>query len=77
MRSLFFALALMAVPLAEVAAKESKECTAEQHKADVARMTAATKDGILRADPDSGSDDITLRGCLETLGYGVDGRVQM
>jgi hypothetical protein len=60
MRSLFFALALMAVPVAEVAAKESKECTAEQHKADVARMTAATKDGILRADPDSGSDGITL-----------------
>jgi hypothetical protein len=57
MRSLFFALALMAIPVTEVAAKE---CTAEQHDADRARMTEATEAGNLRADPDSGSDGITL-----------------
>jgi hypothetical protein len=57
MRSLFFALAFVAVPLAEVAAKE---CTAEQYDADRTRMTAATDAGILRPDPDSGRDGITL-----------------
>jgi hypothetical protein len=57
MRGLFFALAFAAMPVAEVAAKE---CTAEQHDADRTRMTAATKAGILRPDPDSGGDGITL-----------------
>jgi hypothetical protein len=49
MRSLFFALAFVTVPLAELAAKE---CTAEQHKANRARMTAVANAAILRADPE-------------------------
>jgi hypothetical protein len=57
MRSLFFALAFVAVPVVEVFAKE---CTAEKHDADRTRMIAATEAGILRVDPDSGRDGITL-----------------
>ena len=57
MRSLFFALAFAALPTATTLAKE---CTVEQHEADRARMAAATKDGMLKADPESGLDGISL-----------------
>src|SRR5262245_10593486 len=57
MRSLFLALVFAVLP---VAATVAKECTPEQHKADQKRMVAATKDGILKADPESARDGITL-----------------
>jgi hypothetical protein len=57
MRSLFFALAFVAVPVAAVA---TKECTDQQYHADRTRMIEATEAGILRADPESGRDGITL-----------------
>jgi hypothetical protein len=57
MRSLFFALVLAALP---AAATLAKECTVEQHEADRARMAAASKEGTLKPDPESGLDGITL-----------------
>jgi hypothetical protein len=38
----------------------TKKCTVEQHKADRARMVTATKEGILKADPESGRHGIAL-----------------
>ena len=43
-----------------IAVATAKECTVEQNKADRARISAATKAGHLRADPESGRDGITL-----------------
>jgi hypothetical protein len=57
MRSLLLALIFAALP---TAAPVAKECTPQQHESDRARMVAATKDGNLKADPESGRDGITL-----------------
>jgi hypothetical protein len=57
MKSLLFAFVFAALPTAVTVAKE---CTVEQHEADRARMAAASKQGILKPDPESGLDGITL-----------------
>jgi len=41
-------------------ASAAKKCTVEQQEADRARMVTATKEGILRADPESGRHGIAL-----------------
>ena len=41
-------------------ASAAKKCTVEQYEADRARMVTATKDGILKADPESGRHGIAL-----------------
>jgi len=67
MRSLFLALVFAALPSAATVAKE---CTVEQHEADRARMVAATKDGILKADPESGRDGIALSVFVSDAAWG-------
>jgi hypothetical protein len=57
MRRLLLTLILVAL---SANASAAKTCTAEQHEADRARMVAASKDGILKADPDSGRQGIAL-----------------
>jgi hypothetical protein len=57
MRSLLLALAIAAFA---TDASVAKECTPQQQELDRARMVAATKDGNLKADPESGRDGITL-----------------
>ena len=41
-------------------ASAAKNCTVEQYEADRARMVTATKDGLLRADPESGRHGVAL-----------------
>jgi hypothetical protein len=41
-------------------ASAAKKCTVAQHEADRARMVTATKEGILKADPESGRHGIAL-----------------
>ena len=41
-------------------ASAAKKCTVEQYEADRARMVAATKNGLLKADPESGRHGVAL-----------------
>jgi hypothetical protein len=57
MRSLLLTLVLVAL---SADANAAKKCTVEQHEADRARVVVATKNGTLKADPDSGRHGIAL-----------------